>query len=42
LKTSARDAISGIIAVLSGHWPEFVVNPAAKAHARVQTWMGGV
>jgi phosphoglycerate dehydrogenase-like enzyme len=38
----ARDAISGIIAVLSGHWPEFVVNPAAKAHARVQTWMGGV
>jgi phosphoglycerate dehydrogenase-like enzyme len=35
----ARDAISGIIAVLNGHWPEYVVNPAAKAHARVQTWM---
>jgi phosphoglycerate dehydrogenase-like enzyme len=35
----ARDAISGIITVLSGRWPEFVVNPAAKAHARVQTWM---
>jgi phosphoglycerate dehydrogenase-like enzyme len=38
----ARDAISGIIAVLSGKWPEFVVNSAAKAHARVQTWMLGV
>jgi phosphoglycerate dehydrogenase-like enzyme len=35
----ARDAISGIIAVLNGHWPAYVVNPAAKAHARVQTWM---
>jgi len=37
----ARDAISGIIAVLRGKWPEFVVNPAAKVHARVQTWMLG-
>jgi hypothetical protein len=37
--TVPRDAISGIIAVLNGHWPEYVVNPAAKAHARVQTWM---
>jgi hypothetical protein len=37
----ARDAISGIIAVLRDKWPEFVVNPAAKAHARVQTWMAG-
>ena len=35
----ARDAISGIITVLSGRWPEFVVNPAANAHARVQIWM---
>jgi phosphoglycerate dehydrogenase-like enzyme len=35
----ARNAISGIIAVLNGHWPAYVVNPAAKAHARVQTWM---
>ena len=34
-----RDAISGIIAALNGHWPEYVVNPAAKAHARVRTWM---
>ena len=37
----AHDAISGIIAVLSGHWPEFVVNPAAKGHTRVKTWMLG-
>jgi phosphoglycerate dehydrogenase-like enzyme len=35
----ARDAIPGIIAVLNGHWPEYVVNPAAKVHARVRTWM---
>ncbi len=35
----ARDAISGIITVLSDRWPEFVVNPDAKSHARVQTWM---
>src|SRR5580700_846682 len=34
-----RDAISGIIAALNGHWPEYVVNPAAKAHGRVRTWM---
>lgn len=39
VKAVARDAISGIIAVLNGHWPEYVVNPTAKAHARVQTWM---
>jgi phosphoglycerate dehydrogenase-like enzyme len=37
----ARDAISGIIAVLSGRWPDFIVNPSAKAHARVQTWIAG-
>jgi phosphoglycerate dehydrogenase-like enzyme len=35
----ARDAISGIIAALNGHWPEYVVNPAAKAHGRVQAWV---
>jgi phosphoglycerate dehydrogenase-like enzyme len=35
----AHGAISGIIAVLNGRWPDYVVNPAAKAHARVQTWM---
>jgi phosphoglycerate dehydrogenase-like enzyme len=34
-----RDAISGIIAVLTGRWPQFVVNPDAKAHVRVRTWM---
>src|SRR5271168_4668602 len=34
-----RDAISGIIAALNGHWPEYVVNPAAKAHGRVRSWM---
>ena len=34
-----RDAIFGIIAALNGHWPEYVVNPAARAHARVRTWM---
>jgi D-3-phosphoglycerate dehydrogenase len=35
----ARDAISGIIEALRDKWPEFVVNPAAKAHSRVQSWM---
>ena len=35
----ATDAISGIIAALNGRWPEYVVNPAVKAHARVQAWM---
>ncbi len=37
----ARDAISGIISVLMGKWPEFVVNPAAKPHTRVQARMRG-
>ena len=37
----ARDAISGIIAALNGYWPEYVVNPAAKAHGRVQAWVRG-
>jgi hypothetical protein len=41
VETVARDAISGIIAALRGKWPEFVVNPNAKAHARVQAWMLG-
>ena len=35
----ASDAISGIIMVLNGHWPEYVVNPAAKAHRRVRAWV---
>jgi phosphoglycerate dehydrogenase-like enzyme len=39
VESVARDAISGIIAAVNGHWPEYVVNPAAKAHARVQNWM---
>jgi phosphoglycerate dehydrogenase-like enzyme len=39
VESVAQDAISGIIAALNGHWPEYVVNPAAKAHARVQKWM---
>jgi len=35
-----RDAISGIIDVLNGRLPPFVVNAEAKAHARVQGWLG--
>ena len=31
-----HDAISGIIDVVNGRAPSFVVNPEAKAHARVQ------
>jgi phosphoglycerate dehydrogenase-like enzyme len=34
-----RDAISGIIDVVNDHLPSFVVNPEAKAHARVQAWL---
>jgi phosphoglycerate dehydrogenase-like enzyme len=34
-----HDAISGIIAVLNGRLPSFVVNSEAKAHARVQSWI---
>jgi phosphoglycerate dehydrogenase-like enzyme len=34
-----NDAISGIIDVLNGRLPPFVVNSDAKAHARVQSWM---
>jgi D-3-phosphoglycerate dehydrogenase len=34
----ARDAISGVIAALNGRWPEYVVNPAARANGRVQAW----
>ena len=41
IEAVARDAISGIIAALNGHWPEYVVNPAAKAHGRVQAWVRG-
>jgi phosphoglycerate dehydrogenase-like enzyme len=39
VESVASDAISGIITVLNGHWPEYVVNPAAKAHRRVQAWV---
>lgn len=35
----ARDAISGIIEVLNGHWPKYVVNPAVKTHGRVGAWV---
>ncbi len=35
----ARDAISGIINVINGRWPAFVVNPDVKSQARVMTWM---
>jgi phosphoglycerate dehydrogenase-like enzyme len=35
----ARDAISGIIDVMSGRLPPFVVNSEAKGHARVQSWL---
>jgi phosphoglycerate dehydrogenase-like enzyme len=34
-----RDAISGIIDVLNGRLPSFVVNAEAKVHARVQGWL---
>ena len=34
-----RDAITGIIDVINGRLPPFVVNPEAKAHARVQSWL---
>jgi phosphoglycerate dehydrogenase-like enzyme len=34
-----NDAISGIIDVLNGRLPPFVVNSEAKGHTRVQSWM---
>ncbi len=34
-----RDAISGIIEVMYGRLPPFVVNLEAKAHARVRSWI---
>jgi phosphoglycerate dehydrogenase-like enzyme len=34
-----RDAITGIIDVINGRLPSFVVNSEAKAHARVQNWV---
>jgi phosphoglycerate dehydrogenase-like enzyme len=34
----ARDAITGIISVLQGRLPDFVVNSDAKTHARVRAW----
>jgi phosphoglycerate dehydrogenase-like enzyme len=35
-----RDAISGIIDVVHGRLPSFVVKPEAEASARVQAWLG--
>jgi phosphoglycerate dehydrogenase-like enzyme len=35
----ARDAISGIILVLNGRLPPFIVNSEAKEHAHVQSWI---
>jgi len=35
----ARDAISGIIDVMNGRLPPFVVNPEASDHARAQSWI---
>ena len=34
-----HDAISGIIDVMTGRLPPFVVNSDAKVHARVQAWL---
>ena len=34
----ARDAISGIINVINGRLPEFIVNAEAKSHPRVRAW----
>jgi phosphoglycerate dehydrogenase-like enzyme len=34
-----RDAITDIIDAINGRLPSFVVNPEAKAHARVQAWL---
>jgi phosphoglycerate dehydrogenase-like enzyme len=34
-----NDAISGVIDVLNGRLPPFVVNSEAKGHARVQSWI---
>ncbi len=39
LDAVARDAISGIINVLDGRWPAFVVNTEVKTRARVKSWM---
>ena len=35
----ACDAISGIVDVLNGRLPRFVVNPEARKHARVRRWL---
>jgi phosphoglycerate dehydrogenase-like enzyme len=34
----ARDAISGIVDVMQGRLPRFIVNPEAKGRPRVQIW----
>jgi hypothetical protein len=38
----ARDAITGIINVIQGRLPDFVVNPEATTHPRVRLWSSGV
>jgi phosphoglycerate dehydrogenase-like enzyme len=35
----ARDAISGIVDSMLGRLPNFVVNPEAKKHSRVRSWL---
>ena len=36
-----NDAITGIVDALNGRLPPYVVNPDAKAHARVRGWISG-
>jgi hypothetical protein len=38
----AKDAISGIINVVQGRLPDFVVNSEAATHARVRAWSSAV
>ena len=38
----ARDAITGIVNVVQGRLPDFVVNPEATTHPRVRAWSSGV
>jgi phosphoglycerate dehydrogenase-like enzyme len=37
--TVAKDAISGIVNVVGGRLPDFIVNPEAKTHSRVRGWI---
>jgi phosphoglycerate dehydrogenase-like enzyme len=38
----AKDAITGIVSVVQGHLPDFIVNLEAKTHPRVRAWSGAV